>query len=361
MTILPRRGHGPVEGDVVLPGDLILASPARAMLDSIAGSGDRYLSQVEIENWLVELLRVGREHRINEVRDLARTVAAKLGREAAFKSLDRLIGATLATRPADGLKTPALRAQMAGIPYDERRIDALEELVQTLGNTAPRTLPDLPADADRRRLLPFYEAYFSNYIEGTRFTLDEAEDIVMKDRVPTDRPIDAHDIIGTYRVVADAEEIARVPTSPDELVELLKARHALILEQRPGMNPGVFKSRNNQAGATLFVAPRHVEGTLRAGFDLAADLSSPFARAVYMMFLVAEVHPFDDGNGRIARVMMNAELVHGQEVRIIIPTVYKDDYLAGLKGATNNRSLGALVDILAFAQRYTARVDFSDR
>ena len=28
-----------------------------------------------------------------------------------------------------------------------------------------------------------------------------------------------------------------------------------------------------------------------------------------MMFLVSEVHPFVDGNGRIARIMMNAELV----------------------------------------------------
>jgi Fic family protein len=31
-----------------------------------------------------------------------------------------------------------------------------------------------------------------------------------------------------------------------------------------------------------------------------------------MMFLVCEVHPFDDANGRLARVMMNAELVAGR-------------------------------------------------
>ena len=33
------------------------------------------------------------------------------------------------------------------------------------------------------------------------------------------------------------------------------------------------------------------------------------------MFLISEVHPFDDGNGRIARVMMNAELVSAADVR----------------------------------------------
>lgn len=42
--------------------------------------------------------------------------------------------------------------------------------------------------------------------------------------------------------------------------------------------------------------------------DLIGIYCKPFAKAVYMTFLVSEVHPFLDGHGRIARVMMNAEL-----------------------------------------------------
>lgn len=57
---------------------------------------------------------------------------------------------------------------------------------------------------------------------------------------------------------------------------------------------------------------------------------NPIARAIYMMFLVTEVHPFDDGNGRIARIMMNAELVNGGSSKIIIPTVYREDYMLAL-------------------------------
>lgn len=45
----------------------------------------------------------------------------------------------------------------------------------------------------------------------------------------------------------------------------------------------------------------------------------PFARAVFMMFMVSEVHPLDDGNGRVACVMMNAELSANGEQRVIIP------------------------------------------
>ncbi|MHB1852990.1 MAG: Fic family protein, partial [Acidimicrobiales bacterium] len=68
-----------------------------------------------------------------------------------------------------------------------------------------------------------------------------------------------------------------------------------------------------------------------------------------------------DGNGRTARVMMNAELVAGGEVRIIIPTVYRGNYLAALKGATHTGHYAALFSMLSFARRYTARVDFSSR
>ncbi len=38
--------------------------------------------------------------------------------------------------------------------------------------------------------------------------------------------------------------------------------------------------------------------------------------------------------GRIARVMLNAELVHGKRSRIIIPTVYREDYLLALRALT---------------------------
>lgn len=87
------------------------------------------------------------------------------------------------------------------------------------------------------------------------------------------------------------------------------------------MNPGRFKERDSRAGNTAFVTPERVAGTLTAGWQRRTELDTAFERAVYMMFLVTEVHPFDDGNGRLARLMMNAELVAAGQSRIITPTV----------------------------------------
>src|SRR3546814_6011801 len=101
----------------------------------------------------------------------------------------------------------------------------------------------------------------------------------------------------------------------------------ILLIARPSKNPGEFKDRNNRAGDTEFVDRTLVRGTLMRGFDFYRALNHSFAKAAYMMFLVSEVHPFLDGNGRLARVMMNAELVSAGQTKVIIPTVFREDYL----------------------------------
>ena len=145
------------------------------------------------------------------------------------------------------------------------------------------------------------------------------------------------------------------------MIGLMKSRHAVIMGGRPELGPGQFKERANRAGSTEFVLPEMVEGTLRRGFEIGDRLISPFARAVYMMFIASEVHPFADGNGRAARIMMNAELEAAGEVRLIIPTVFRLNYLSSLKAATHSGHYAALLASLAFARRWTARVDFTKR
>jgi hypothetical protein len=362
ITIVPRRGSGPLTGDIQLPCGLWGASNERAMLENLGATGGRYLVNDEIEAWIVDLAAQGNgAQRLNDLRDRARRLAPALARERAFVRLNELIAAALATGPASVAQSSVLQAWAEGAPYDRVRVERFEALAEVLGDLAPEALPALPGDAGRRALLPFYEAYFSNYIEGTEFSLDEAAAIVFDAVIPADRPKDAHDILGTYRLVSDDSEMRRTPRTADELVSMLLERHATMLDARPEATPGRFKERANQAGSTLFVAPALVEATLRAGFDAGRALIDPFARATFMMFFVAEVHPFTDGNGRMARVMMNAELAAGDQVRIIIPTVYRLNYLAALKGATHNNQFTPLVATLRFAQRYTARLDLSNR
>jgi Fic family protein len=129
---------------------------------------------------------------------------------------------------------------------------------------------------------------------------------------------------------------------------------------RPDKHPGQYKTQQNRAGSTDFVAPDLVRGTLDQGFKALLSLATPFQRAVFTMFLVAEVHPFSDGNGRLSRIMMNAELVSAGEQRIIVPTIYRANYLAALKAISNRTSAEPLVRTLDFAQRFTRAIDWRD-
>jgi hypothetical protein len=359
VTLRPRKGPPPLESDRPFIGGLRIASPARALLENLrpsrARSGvARTLSKREIEERLHEMLRHSGEAALQRLRDEARRIAAGLGLSEEFQSLDSLIGTLLGTRNAP-LESPIAVARAAGLPYDPQRLDLFQRLFTELSGTAPVTRLERPTDG---LALPFFEAYFSNFIEGTEFAVDEAADIVFKGHIPKARPEDAHDILGTWKVVSDRQEMSRLPRTWDELTTLLKSRHAQIMEGRPDRSPGQFKADPNRAGSTLFVAPELVEGTLAKGFEMYRGLTSPLHRAIFMMFLVSEVHPFADGNGRAARIMMNAELVAAGENRIIVPTVYRNNYLMSLKALSQNGIAGALLRTMDFAQRYTAAVDF---
>jgi len=96
------------------------------------------------------------------------------------------------------------------------------------------------------------------------------------------------------------------------------------------------------------------------GEKAAAYMADGYARALYLMFLVAEVHPFKDGNGRVARIFLNAELSHAGLCRVIIPTVLRDDYLLALKGLTHNGRTEPYLQVVAKAQEFTAAVNYEE-
>ncbi|MEO6632986.1 MAG: Fic family protein, partial [Mucilaginibacter sp.] len=121
-------------------------------------------------------------------------------------------------------------------------------------------------------------------------------------------------------------------------------------------DPGNFKDKNNRAGNTEFVDWQLVTGTLKKGFELHSILRNSFARAAFMMFMVSEVHPFLDGNGRVARVMMNAELTSKGLSKIIIPTVYREDYMGALKKLTKQAEPAPYIRMLLRAHEFSATV-----
>lgn len=88
-------------------------------------------------------------------------------------------------------------------------------------------------------------------------------------------------------------------------------------------------------------------------FDLLENEPEPAVRAVLGHWLFGYVHPYPDGNGRIARFMMNAMLASGGSPWTVVRVEDRAAYLAALDRASID------MDIAPFAQFIAERVRWS--
>lgn len=355
------EGAGPIKGDVQFVGELYYSQLERALLENLQptrkpGPDSKTLTLPEIENKLEHVLNIKGEAGLNELRDTARLIAKELGLNSEFEKLNKLVGAMLNTRLINILSSPLAIARVLGSPYDPKRIELFEKLFVQLKQEEFADRPERNNKNPEFKNFAFFEAYFSNYIEGTIFEIEDARKIIETGTPMPTRDEDSHDILGTYRLVSTQREMKTIPGSADELLSILQYRHKILLEARPSKNPGEFKDKNNRAGQTHFVDHKLVKGTLIKGFDFYQGLLHPFAKAAFMMFMISEIHPFLDGNGRISRIMMNAELVKRAQTRIIIPTVFRDDYILTLRRLTRDNDPEPYIKVLDKAQRFSQTI-----
>ncbi|NRB42644.1 MAG: Fic family protein [Pseudomonadales bacterium] len=313
-----------------------------------------------VETELVKIIRKRGEQGLNTLRDEAKELAPKLGLEKEFEKLNKILSSLLQTHSANGiLQTRLGVAEAKGEPYDAHRLDVFSAYKNYLLITQLETLNYTYNSASWRNLT-FFESYFSNFIEGTEFTLDEAEEIAFEKKVNYERHEDSHDILAHIDISGDPAEMYKTPASSDELIHIMKVRHSILLAERPDKRPGQFKEKANKAGATDFVLPEYLEGTLVQGYEIYESLNKGLDRALFMHFLISECHPFDDGNGRLSRIMMNAELVSEDQHKIIIPIVHRESYLNGMRAATREAKFRTMTKVLHQLHCYTASINWLD-
>lgn len=359
-----------VKGPGALPGDMPLgdnslhfASRPRQLLENLTptrGARSKSAGPKAVEERLVAILNASGAAELNRIRDAARALAQPLRLEDEFEKLGGLIGALLATHDAGALRTREGKRTAKGTPVDAERMVRFEVLAARLRAEPLPQRVAVATDEPARSCFAFLEAYFSNYVEGTEFTIEEARAIALEGRIVANRPKDSHDVLGVLHLALDSPWRDTVPPiGPDFPVELAR-RHGLMLGKRPESNPGRFKMERNRAGGTWFVEPQFVRGTLIEGSLVARSIPEGLPRAIYYAFLVSEVHPFDDGNGRLSRLVLNAELSRIGESRIIVPTLLHEEYVDCQRQLSRQNDPVGLIHILTLAQQWTVAFDYSN-
>ena len=366
ITVHLLEGPMGTEHDMPFIENLFVSSNERRMLENLQkgrarnGSVSKCMPREVIEENLEKMLQVNGETGINAFRDKARDVAKELGMDGEFEALNSIVSALLTTKPSTILTSPKAVARANGLPYDGERVKLFELLFKALKNDVFADIDEPNQTTAEFRNFAFFESYFSNYIEGTEFEIEEAWEIVETGKPMPARSADSHDVLGTFQIVASRREMRRTPQTAEELIEILQERHRVMMAARPDRDPGMFKMKNNHAGDTHFVDYTLVRGTLMKGFEYYQALESPFAKALFMLFMISEVHPFNDGNGRISRIMMNAELVHADQSKIIIPTVFREDYLNALRRLTRKGDPSVIVRAISRVRQFSSNITGED-
>lgn len=194
------------------------------------------------------------------------------------------------------------------------------------------------------------EAVLSSRIEGTRATLDEVLEHEAGQPMPPEKSQDIQEI-ANYRaaLVLAAEELAHRPIS----LSLVKQMHGLLMNSVRGAEkqPGQFRRDQNWIGPpgcviedASFVPP----GPLRLLDHLEAweayigteDLDG-VAQAAIVHAQFELIHPFNDGNGRIGRLLIPLFLT--QRRLLGQPMFYLSGYLESHRDAYYHR-LSAISD-----------------
>ena len=106
-----------------------------------------------------------------------------------------------------------------------------------------------------------------------------------------------------------------------------------------------------------YVPPRWeaVRDAMPALFDLLEQETEPGVRAVLGHWLFGYIHPYPDGNGRMARFLMNAMLASGGYPWTVVRVEDRDAYLSALDSASID------LNITPFAKFIAERVQWSTK
>ncbi|MBD5350105.1 MAG: Fic family protein [Bacteroides sp.] len=202
--------------------------------------------------------------------------------------------------------------------------------------------------------------YNSNHIEGSRLTQDQTRYIFETNTIGiTDSSVKVDDIIETTNHFRAIDYI--IATADGELSEpYIKYLHYLLKsgtsdERKDWFNVGEYKRLPNEVGGIDTTEPENVHDEISALLSTYnANPSPTFEDIIDFHHRFESIHPFQDGNGRVGRLIMFRECLRNGFVPFIITDELKMFYYNGLKNWPSIK--GYLMDTCLTAQDYFKRV-----
>ncbi len=250
--------------------------------------------------------------------------------------------------PADAVKPADAREgkkkNYIGIEYDFSYIDSLKSSID-----AHRPLSKNLANSLNEKLIVEW-TYNSNAIEGNTLTMSETKVVLEGITIGGKSMVEHLETINHRDAILFLEELV---SEKENMTEWdIKNIHALILKGIDNLNAGKYRTENVVISGAKHIPPKHFEISylmqkLVAEYQSDWEKFHPVLRAALLHGEFVKIHPFIDGNGRTARLLLNFELLKNGYTPIIIKKEQRYSYYDALDLAHTLMDYGPFVKLVA--------------
>ena len=204
--------------------------------------------------------------------------------------------------------------------------------------------------------------YNSNHIEGSHLSEEQTSLIFDTHTIGIEDNVRIDDIIETsnhFRAIDYVIDNAQQPLSQCMIKDLHRIlKTATTDSAKDWFAVGDYKLRPNEVSGMTTTAPEHVEQEVGKLLVDYASIAHPTLKDIIDFHVRFErIHPFQDGNGRIGRLIMFKECLANGITPFIIPDETKGYYYRGL--SEWDREPGFLTDTILSAQdRFKNYLDY---
>lgn len=204
--------------------------------------------------------------------------------------------------------------------------------------------------------------YNSNHIEGNTLTYHETELLLIYDRTAGGHPMRDYEEMKAHSVaiehvlsLASQEQALAAIDVRDINRIILKEPFWMTTETPDGYStrkriiPGAYKTQPNHIRTSTgelhrFAEPEDTPALMEGWIDNFRTTFNgmPYALPLFLAeshWKFLHIHPFDDGNGRTARILLNYALLRHDLLPLVIKTEERDRYIGGLQNADTGRML----------------------
>lgn len=251
------------------------------------------------------------------------------------------------------------------IPEDACKPERINKKIQE-----PVTLLEILQDEKKRRYsggiyhkTQIELTYNSNHMEGSRLTHDQTRYIFETNTVGVENEVlNVDDVIETsnhFRCIDRIIDNAKAVLSENFIKGLHFTLKSGTSDSRlDWFKVGDYKKRANEVGGMATASPEEVADQMKkllAGYDQKSHKTLEDILEFHVKF--ERIHPFQDGNGRVGRLIMFKECLKYDIVPFIIEDRIKLFYYRGLKEWNDEK--GYLKDTCLSAQdKYKEYLDY---